>query len=180
MTNYSWPGKVYGPGKGVCVCVSWCCSRQMKAPRSWRSSYSIIQTSASILSLSPLHILCTHTRTHTWTPRVHMTLPPSASCTARTKTSRHKHTHTSNLWHASRRALQVQRKWSRWDKDGRVSVMLQSATGDKKVTQPITVYSYSSPSCQLHGSTLALSTYLVEKVVKLTRSGKINVCNSQM
>ena len=28
------------------------------------------------------------------------------------------HTHTSNVWHASVRALQSRRKWSRWDKDG--------------------------------------------------------------
>lgn len=41
------------------------------------------------------------------------------------------------------------------------AAMIQAATRDTKVTQPVPVYSYSSPSCQLHSLTLALNIYFV-------------------
>lgn len=135
------------------ACVSWCCSRQMKAPRSWLSSRSIIQTSASILSLSP--------HAHAHTPRVEVRMTPLPSVSSRLQDKDiNTHTQSSNLSHASRRALQSQRNWSRRDKDGHGGCKDTSGRASVscgcKVTQPVPVYSYSSHSCHQHSLTLAL------------------------
>lgn len=170
-----------------CMCVRVCLGaaadrwRLLEAGGVLTPLYRRVPLFSPCLHFTPCAHTHTHTQSHTFPASawLHRPLPPAPPGQRHQDTN----THTSNLWHASRRALQSQKKWSRWDKDGSVSSMLQTATGDPKVTQPITVYTYSSPSCQPHSSTLALSTCLldvVEKVVKLTRSGKINVCYSQI
>lgn len=129
----------------------------MKAPRSWLSSYSIIQTSASILSLSPLHTPCARTHTHTlpefksaWLCRP---LPPPPPGQRHQDIDRHT-TLISDLQAGA--PFKVKGTGTDETKMDTAAAMLQTATGDTKVTQPIPVYSYSSRSYQIHGLTLAL------------------------
>lgn len=104
--------------ESVCMCTPWCCYRQMKASRSWLSSYSIIQMSASILSLFPLRTMWTHTDTHrlpesAWLRCPLPLLPPG---------QRHQDTRThtdtqiiSDLQASkSKEVEQIRQRWTQW------------------------------------------------------------------
>lgn len=157
--------------ESVCMCTPWCCYRQMKASRSWLSSYSIIQMSASILSLFPLRTMWTHTDTHrlpesAWLRCPLPLLPPG---------QRHQDTRThtdtqiiSDLQASkSKEVEQIRQRWTQW-----------RGWGGEGVTQPAPI------PIQPHDFTLALGMHGAHKVKRLTiywvqvcgvhRRGRIN------